>query len=267
MSVPRAPRAFLSKLRHCMRRNKQPAAARGVEPRTHQAGLEVHAGVDDVDIKLEAGLATIAGALGHIPTVVVSGQGAVADIGAEHTVLRGGDDGPAAVREEEGEPEPARVDQLDQDVANGIGGNEHANGVGGDGHANAIPGEGEGTPTATQALEPEPEGAQDEAPDQDAPDGAALPMPPTTAEFIVRAVCNMTQYYALQWVLAVQRTYPAVQSAIFDVLTACILVSPLLPLAVVSFVGLTFLLTFILTICFLAVLFQTQHLHGPPSAA
>ncbi|EJD44815.1 hypothetical protein AURDEDRAFT_165996 [Auricularia subglabra TFB-10046 SS5] len=193
MSVPRRPRAFLSKLRLFLRRNREPGAAQGAEPRTRQVGFEVHAVVDDLDVRLEAGLATTAGALARIPTVLVSNQDAVALNGAESPVQGGGDDGPAAVREEERELEPARVDQLDQGAANGIGGNEHANGVGGDGHANAIGGEGEGAPTAPQDREPEQEDAGDEAPDQDAPNGAPLPILPTTVEVVVRAVCDMAQ--------------------------------------------------------------------------
>ncbi|EJD37383.1 hypothetical protein AURDEDRAFT_173563 [Auricularia subglabra TFB-10046 SS5] len=315
MSVPRNRRSFLSRIRLYKRRGQERAAAQSAEPHTHAAGPEAgvddvnirleaglatvagamaqiptidgtdqsaepraraagpEAGVDDIDIKLEAGLATVVGAGARIPTIDVtdqyavtaSGAGSVA-VGAGVAIGAGVDlgagvalgaavDEPAAVHEEEPELGGAHVERLPQDVENGVGSDERANASGED-----VP------PTATRDQEPEAEGARAEAPEQGAGNDAPVPLPPTTAEVVVRAIRDMAQYFAREWVAAAERTFPAVHASIFAVLTVCVLVSPLLPLVAAYFAGFLVFCAVFASICLWAVLFQCMRQRPPPSS-
>ncbi|EJD46614.1 hypothetical protein AURDEDRAFT_164435 [Auricularia subglabra TFB-10046 SS5] len=94
MSFVRSPRALLARFRlaQVMRRNHERAAAHGASARAPVEEPETQAGADDVDVRLEAGLVTLAGPLAVVATDGAREESAVTGGGGGAPVVPGGGD-------------------------------------------------------------------------------------------------------------------------------------------------------------------------------
>ncbi|EJD39351.1 hypothetical protein AURDEDRAFT_171544 [Auricularia subglabra TFB-10046 SS5] len=108
-----------------------------------------------------------------------------------------------------------------------------------------------------------------ENPDAAAGNGLALP-PATTVEVLIRAVCNMLNYFTVEWVSVVDLADPAQQAAVRKFLAVSIFTSPLwlLPAAIIaSLLGsYYFIPCTVACIGLLTVIYHTFRLHKCPTA-